>query len=362
MSDKYFTGLNYTLGNEDTGLEVSLVDQFKSKSIFSVCGSGGRSLPLTAEHVQFLTLSDLSIEQLNLAMLREATYRQLSYEDFLTFWGYFPKPPNESQLERELLFKKLDLSDEVRDFFSKIFTEINFSSVLYLGKWERTFLVLAKINRFILGKNYDRILKFDNLDDQLKYYQKDFPQNRWRLVLFLLGNKSMFNALLYKGNFIEKNINESHFQFYSKAFHRLFTTDLAQKSFFLHLCFYGEVKSALGVPVEASRTTHQRISESHTRINYINEDLVTHLRNGSSKYDFLSLSDVPSYFTGELERDFMQFIKPSLVNGAIIVNRYYLRIPDCNLDGFKDITDQCIDLIKNEKVQMYTIRIYQFNP
>jgi len=43
MSKKYFTGLNYTLGNEDTSLEISLVKNLKLNQFyyqFVVLGEG----------------------------------------------------------------------------------------------------------------------------------------------------------------------------------------------------------------------------------------------------------------------------------------------------------------------------------
>lgn len=361
MTKKYFTGLNYTLGNEDTTVEVEMVKRLKPQSVFSVCGSGGRALPLSGESVLDLTLSDLSNEQISLAKLREATYKQLSHQDFLCFWGYFPYSDDNFCDARKKLFKSLKLPVEVSDMFSKIYNELNFNSVLYLGKWERTFAVLAKINRAILGKDFDRILRFDNLEEQLKYYKNEFPHQRWKMVLFLLGNKAMFNALLYKGHFIKKNSEETHFDYYSNAFDRLFTQGIAQKSFFLQLCFYGKIQSLAGVPVEASLETHSRVHDGQTKYNYITEDMIAHLNSGQKKYDFLSLSDVPSYFGGELEENFMQMIKPSLKSGAIIVNRYYLRKPICNLQGFIDITTEFNTLIKAEKVQMYDICIYRFD-
>lgn len=362
MTQKYFTGLNYTLGNEDTSVEIALVQLFKPKSVFSVCGSGGRALPLASDSVVDLTLSDLSNEQINLARLREATYRQLSHEDFLCFWGHYPYAADNSCDARKKLFRQLELMPEVRHMFNQIFDELNYCSVLYLGKWERTFAVLAKVNRTLLGRDFDRILRFDNLADQLTYYQNEFPHLRWKAVLLILGNKAMFNALLYKGDFIEKNSPLSHFDYYREAFERLFTHDLAQKSFFLQLCFYGKINTLTGVPVEATSATHQRINQSQTSFHYITEDLITHLKSGTKKYDFLSLSDVPSYFKGDLERDFMQMIRPSLNLGAIVVNRYYLRKSVCLLDGFVEITDHHQDIIRAEKVQMYDIRLYQYKP
>ena len=361
MGQKYFTGLNYTLGNEDTSVEIALVKQYKPQSIFSVCGSGGRSIPLCGDALN-VSLSDLSKEQLLLAELREATYKQLGHEDFLSFWGYFPFSDNNLCESRKNTFKKLDLSIDVRNYFQEVFTEINFNSLLYLGKWERTFSILAKIIRTILGKDFGRILLFDDLVAQNNYYKNEFPHKRWNAIIFLLGNKALFNALLYKGDFIEKNTPESHFAHYDNAFKRLFTQDVAQKSFFLHLVLHGKINSLSGVPIEASLETHKRVAASKSKISYLNEDLVTHLSSGQNSYDFLSLSDVPSYFKGELEHNFMQSIRPSLKPGAIVVNRYYLRKANCNLEGFVDISKEHNELIASEKVQMYDICIYRYEP
>lgn len=360
MSKKYFQGLNYTLGNEDTSVEIELIKKFNSKYVFSICGSGGRSLPLLTNETTLLALSDLSIHQLYLAELRLATYMELDFSSFSKFWGYFPFGDKDYTTLRKENFEKLKLTDDCREFFRNVFLEINFNSPLYLGKWERTFNILANINRVVLGLDFDRIMHFDNLAEQVKYYKNEFPLKRWKMVIFLLGNKSLFNALLYKGDFIEKNSPLSHFDYYFRAFDRLFTTDIASKSFFLNLCFYGKIQSYNGVPVEAKEETLKRIKTHKSEIKYINEDFVTNLSKGEHKYDFLSLSDVPSYFKGDTERDFLQKIIPSLSKNAIIVVRYYLRKSACDLSGFMDITDSFKELCEQEKVQMYDICIYQY--
>ena len=362
MGQKYFSGLNYTLGNEDTSVEIEMIKELKPKSIFSICGSGGRSLPLMHKEADNLSLSDLSKEQLILAELRLATYRELNHEQFLMFWGYYPYSDNNHKSERKELFSKVTLTPETRDFFNTVFSEIDFDSLLYLGKWERTFAVFAKINRVLLGADYDRILRFDNLEDQVEYYKTKFPMKRWKALIQILGNKAMFNALLYKGDFITKNSPLTHFDYYFQSFERLFTRDLAQKSFFLQLCFYGKIKSLLGVPVEAQKENFERIHNSKTSVEYVQEDFVSYLAKGEKQFDFLSLSDVPSYFQGDLERDFMQKIKPGLKPGAILVTRYYLRKSECNLDGYVDISENHHKLIELEKVQMYDIRVYKYQP
>jgi S-adenosylmethionine-diacylglycerol 3-amino-3-carboxypropyl transferase len=360
MSRKYFQGLNYTLGNEDTTVEIELVKHFQSTKIFSICGSGGRSLPLLNDQVSLLTLSDLSIQQLYLAELRWATYTQLSFNEFTQFWGYYPSNEQDNCSLRKKLFVSINVGQECKEFFLHVFEEISFKSPLYLGKWERTFKILSNINKVLLGNDFDRIMHFDNLSDQIKYYQNEFPLLRWRMVIFLLGNKSLFNALLYKGDFIEKNSPLSHFDYYFQAYERLFTNDLASKSFFLNLCFYGRINSLNGVPVEAKSETFEHIKKSKAIVNYLNEDFVSCLAKGETQYDFLSLSDVPSYFKGDLERDFLQIIRPSLMIDAVVIVRYYLRKSACDLTGFIDISKSFRKLFDQEKVQMYDISIYQY--
>lgn len=360
MGDKYFKGLNYTLGNEDTTVEYQLIKELSPKSIFSICGSGGRALPLLASKDAELTLADLSLEQLHLAKLRKATYSELSYDDFLKFWGYFPYRDNDHLEFRKNVFYKLNFDKDAKDFFEKVFFEINFESVLYIGKWEKTFQLMAKINKFVLGNDYDRILCFDSLSNQISYYHSGFPLLKWKAVIALIGNKSFFNALLYKGDFIEKNAPESHFQYYYNAFDRLFTHDLAQNSFFLHLCFYGKIQSFSGLPIEVSREVFDEIKKSNGLCHYIQDDFVSHLSKTNKKYDFLSLSDVPSYFKGDLEVNFLQLIKPALNPGAIIVIRSYLRKANADLSGFTDVSDQYKKIIEDEKVQMYDISILKY--
>ncbi|MEA9358291.1 DUF3419 family protein [Bacteriovorax sp. PP10] len=360
MGQKYFSGLNYTLGNEDTSVEIEMIKALKPVNVFSICGSGGRSLPLMHEKAEILSLSDLSKEQLRLAELRLATYRELTHEQFLMFWGYYPYSDDNNKTERKKLFAQVTLNPETREFFTQVFTEIDFDSLLYLGKWERTFAVFAKVNRVLLGADYDRILRFDNLAEQTEYYRTKFPMKRWKALIQILGNKAMFNALLYKGDFITKNSPLSHFDYYFQSFERLFTRDLAQKSFFLQLCFYGKVKSLLGVPVEAQKENFERVNHSKTKVDYVQEDFVSYLAKGEKQYDFLSLSDVPSYFQGGLEKEFMQKIKPGLKPGAILVSRYYLRKSECDLTGYVDITEEYREVIDLEKVQMYDIRVYKY--
>ncbi len=367
MSKKYFSGINYSLGNEDTTVEYEICRQLKPQVSVAIAGSGGRCLPLMAFSKKLFAI-DLSKEQLAITELRARTYQSLDYYSFLKFWGYPPFGEYDYGHYRKIILNELPLSVQTRSYFHEVFGPLNYASILYLGKWERTFQLLSKGLRLLLRKDYGRILTFHNLADQKAYYQHEFPMTEWKAVLFLLGNKSVFNALLYKGDFVKKSLSESYFQFYYDAFDRLFTHQMARRSFFAHLCFYGKIGHEDGNPLEARLSTFDemkpRMQNLDSDLVYINQDILGGLDTvtkelGQNSVDFLSISDVPSYFSGELEKNYLTKIRPAMRSGGLVSVRYYLNVLEPDLNGFEDVSDHYRELISQECVQMYRIKIYR---
>lgn len=364
MTKKYFNELNYSLSNEDTTFEYELSKILKPKKVLSIAGSGGRAFPMLHEGLSDLYLVDVSTEQLYLCELRESTMRSLSFHDWMRFWGYPPYGKADYAHKRKEIFDSLELSSAARTYFISLYNSLNWETILYEGKWEKTFMALSRVLRTVMGKNYDEIFHHHDLSSQLKFYENDFPMKTWRFILFILGNKAVFNALLYKGDFIKKNSPETHFEYYFNAFDRLFRTRLARESFFLHLCFHGEINHEDGNPVEAKEEVFNQMKSalaSGSRIHYENRDLIstTNSLNGAG-LELLSLSDVPSYFSGDLERDFLSLIRASLAPGAVVVLRYYLRSAEANESGFVDVSSRYSELSARELVQMYKIKVLQF--
>tara|TARA_B100000886_G_scaffold332097_1_gene284387 strand:+ start:280 stop:1374 length:1095 start_codon:yes stop_codon:yes gene_type:complete len=356
---EYFYDLNYSLANEDTEFERSIVLQNRPNKIISVCGSGSRCFPLLHSEAKELHIIDLSKPQINLAKLREATIKSLEFDDFLKFWGYAPFRVEENSPWRKNTFLDLEMDEGAKKFLNEIFIKNNWSSLLYVGKWEKTFIFFSKIVRLILGENNVRgLFSFDNLSDQKNFMKNKFPSLRWKIILAILGNKSMFNALLYKGDFIKKNIKESYISYYSKAFSHLMNNNIARNSFFLQLCFLGEVKYEEGNLIEATKQCFSDMKESMEKcsIFYHQNDLISEICNHNS-VDFISLSDVPSYFSGDLEKQFLKKIHPSLSKDGIIVSRNYLRIPEADRSDMNDILDKFEENRKLEEVQMYKIEV-----
>lgn len=358
---KYFYDLNYTLANEDTTLEYRLVKHFNCRHIFTICGSASRATPLIAAKAESLTAIDISQSQLDLLKLKFETIKKFEYADYLRFWGFAPYGVQENRELRQQLFQSLELEESVRHFFISVFEKNQWQGILYTGRWEQTFKTLNSICRKILGRACDDLFAFNCLESQKEYFRKKFPWWRWRLVLLILGNKSMFNALLYKGDFVQKNVKESHYRYYFDAFAQLFSHALTRKSFFLQLCFLGEILFVEGNTIDAHRQTFAEMKEalSSVKIQYQATDLLSAFDQAQmmQKYDFASLSDVPSYFSGEIEQGFMQKVRQGMAIGGIVVLRSYLRVPQADLTGFQDITEEFFEWIADETVQMYRIQI-----
>ena len=143
MSFSYFNKLNYSLANEDTTFEYQMMLP-NLGHIVSVAGSGGRVIPILASQPKKLTCVDLSVEQLYLTEFRIEACRQLEYDDYIKLLGY----EKIDSSERRKIFGKLKLTDKTKHFIESVFSELQFESLLYTGKWEKTFSKLSRMNRF----------------------------------------------------------------------------------------------------------------------------------------------------------------------------------------------------------------------
>lgn len=357
MKKGYFDDLNYTLGNEDSSFEYNLLPK-NTKHVLAIAGSGSRILPLLAKHPKQLTCIDTSSQQLYLTELRIETLRTLEYDEFLAFWGY--PPQSLSPEDRKKVFHKLKLSRASHKFINNLFEENNWESLLYLGKWERTFITLSKVNKLITGKRARELFYQKSTNEYFSYLKNNFPHKALTFVVFILGNAAVFNTLLYKGRFPKKNIPETMPKFYLQAFNRLFKQGPARNNFFLQLLFFGKLIFPEGNPIESNKKIFLLAKEGlkKTQISYIQGDVIDEVSKIAEPIDFISFSDVPSYFTEEVEKNYLQRIYPYLSPHSFMVIRYYLHIPERTImKGYKDISANYRKIIRQEKVQMYVIKV-----
>ena len=365
MTKHYFSSaLNYTLANEDARIEYELLPENVGHAM-AVAGSGSRIVPLLAKNPRILSCVDLVPIQLSLTQMRIEALRKLSHRDYLGLLGYpdgsDTKPGPE---ERREWFESLSLTEEARKNLREVFKEIHWEPLLYLGKWENTFRKLNKVNRLLTREAGLRLFDCETIGEQRAYLQNYFPKRAWSIVLLLVANSAVFNALLYKGAFPRKNIPGSMLSFYTQNFSKLFHNTLARENFFLQLCFFGELKFHEGNPPECDPNLFAKAKAAlaGVQVRYCQASIIDELKSAHEKVDFASLSNVPSYFTGDLEREFLQEIAPGLVAGARVVLRHYLHVPEANnRAGYRSLSGDYQDLFRSEKVGMYEIELLSKN-
>lgn len=359
MKGNYFSNLNYTLGNEDSSLEFQLLPK-NTNHVFAIAGAGGRILPLFAKYPKNVTCIDVSESQLYLTELRIESMRVFKYSNYLSFWGY--PPLKISSEDRKRMFQQIHLSKNAKAFNTMLFERYNWESVLYIGSWEKTFAKLSKLINFSMGKYSDLFFKFTKEEDYQKFIKKDFPRERLSIITTLLGNVSIFNALLYKGKFPKKNTPGSMKKFYFDSFNKLLHQGLPRNNFFLQIIFFGKLLYKEGNPIECQPVFYGQVQQGirNAKIEYILGDCIKEMEKNNFAADFVSFSDISSYFEPRREKNYLQRISKSLLSNCILVERRYLHIPEnVDLSGYKNITDNYKNGIQQEKTQMYDIRVLQ---
>jgi S-adenosylmethionine-diacylglycerol 3-amino-3-carboxypropyl transferase len=234
------------------------------------------------------------------------------------------------------------------------------ATLLLSGKWEKTFLKMGKVVELFIGKKNIQHLTAGDLERQKQVFFSLTFRWRWQILVFLMGNKKFFDAFLYRGSFVKKTIPKSYYQFYSDNFDKLFSRDLIGSNYFLQLFLWGKVEVREEISPDFSIKDFEIIKDNlknGVKINYINQSIVEYLESCDQIYDYISFSDVPSYFDDLLSLQFLQRIKSSLRKNAVVVIRYYLHICLPDLSGYEDITHQTANITATDKVGVYQFQV-----
>jgi S-adenosylmethionine-diacylglycerol 3-amino-3-carboxypropyl transferase len=214
----------------------------------------------------------------------------------------------------------------------------------------------------ILGSDrIERLFACTDAAEQAEVVREDWSGLRWKTLIALAGNARTFNSLLYSGDFPTNNTGVGYVDYYSRAFERLFSQGLVRENFFLQLTLLGELRFPCGLPPETDRDIYLEAREALNRIEpeWVEGDLVNGIEQARG-VDFVSFSNVASYFKPPVEQEFLRRIGKGLLPGARVVLRHYLHRPEGLVrDGFRDITTEFHGPIGRERMQMYEIEVLE---
>lgn len=354
-----FKSLNYTLGNEDNSIEYELLEE-NLNHVMSVAGSGSRVLALLAKSPKQLTCVDTAREQLHITELRIEAVRALTYQEYLSFWDYPGSDPLPAA-ERKAMFHRLDLSPASRRELGEAFRSIQWKSMLYTGRFERLLRRAGMLTRLLMGGDWLRIFDCRDIGEQRRFFWTEFPRHRLDRVILA---QSLVHEVFFRmfPSVMRRNISETYHAFFRRMFYSLFTEVDAKASMWLQIYFCGKLLFLQAAPPECDPDIFGRIKQSlgHCRIFYLNGSIFDSESIPPDPVDFLSLSNVPSYLTGALERSYMRDLRPKLGERAMVVTRTHLHVPEgTDLDGYENVTEHYGDLGRREKTRLYQIDVFR---
>jgi S-adenosylmethionine-diacylglycerol 3-amino-3-carboxypropyl transferase len=357
MKTRVFEGLNYSFGNEDNCVETELLEE-NTRQVVSVCHSGSQLIPFLTRKPSAITFVDVSEEQLVIAALRLHLLQRLSHDEFLRFWGYPPHDGKTLEAFRKEAVQDFNDRDQVRAWMS----QGKWQEPLYLGKWERTAAKLSKLYRFLLGQRGLGLFDCKTLEHQHQFLRNDFPRNRWKLLVKAVSVLAASYAYINKQSIPPATHPKQLFGEYARIFDALLHGSIARDNFFFELLVFGRLKSAK--PLEAQRSVYEQAQSwvSQCRVRFVRSDILDYIKQVEQRLDFVTLSNVPSYFTGAQRTGYLQEIRPALNNGGKVVARTFLSHAEPVLDGYNNQTSSARSVLSAECTQVYKISLYEKQP
>ncbi len=355
----YFRRLNYSLGDEDSSLDLALVANPGGR-LAVVAGSGARVVALLASSPELLSCVDTSQVQLALTRLRVETLRKMPLEQYAAFWGY-PAEPMTSD-ERMRLVLALPIPDIERSLLIPIFEANGWSEPIYYGRFERMMGRLAWLNRLLTGALGPELLAARTVGEQCRLFESARFGSRWRLLVRLLANSVVLDAALYGGEFPKRTVPGSMYSNFLDIYARLFAQVQMRDTFFGQLSFFGRLsdRPAGMSEVEPEIYAAARRSVETTKVEYVVGDVLNIVGDRRDEFDFVSLSDVPSFLPASSAGGYLQAVRPGLRPDALVVARGNMRVVEPEEDGFDRVGGACFDeLCRAECTQLWQIRAHR---
>jgi S-adenosylmethionine-diacylglycerol 3-amino-3-carboxypropyl transferase len=362
MTNVYFLShkLNYTYVNEDHVVEHELLAGHTGH-VVAVAGSGTRLVPLLARNPERVTLIDVSPDQVMLSRFRYACIQAFERPEYMSFWGYAGGETISVAQRKEMFASMQKLDAEVAEYMRVVLDKNSWAPILPLGRWEKTFASIAKLVRKVMGaKVMDELFAISGQAEYDAYLAEKFPWKRWDILTVLLSNSMFFNVMLYGRQFPKLNVAEGFGDFYSTSLKRSLRCCPARQNFFIQILFFGRVvyPEALSLDVDAELFRLAKQANSFVDIRQGNL-----LRDAGSKEHPISLfavSDVPSYFRGEMARQWLQSVRAQMAPGGMLIARYYRHVPEAtDYAGWHNQNHRYAELCEREKTQMYRYDILQ---
>ncbi len=340
----FFNQINYSAANEDGHTErLALSNAIPNKSVLAITGSGSRTLELAIASPERIVSIDFNPTQNFLLELKIAAYKELDYEEMISFLGL--KEDSERLKTYQIL--KSNLSAEAKVFWDRNIGKIK-DGVIYCGTWETYLKGIAKAANIIRKKQIDQLLSFDNLNDQAKFWDEHWDNWSWKMFIRVLGNRSLWKYVIKEPgiHLVPKDlsISDTIKNRFDSAAHNL----LFKEAAFSWLILKGEYQSQKQetLPCHLQKQHFKALKSNLGCIELKTESLDVYLNTAEDRFHAFSVSDFGSYAPKNVYESIWQGIKKSSYQDARICEREFLvphhpeKIKDLNLVRNSDLENK----------------------
>jgi S-adenosylmethionine-diacylglycerol 3-amino-3-carboxypropyl transferase len=327
--EPFLETLNYSSSNEDSRSEKRALNIEYGDSLLCITGSGGRVLDLLIEQPARIVAIDFNPCQGFLLELKCAAIQHLEYEEFLGLLGVNPFAG------RGHIYQSIrqSLSTEARDYWDSHSTMVE-KGVIYQGRWESHFRLLAQIIHFARPHRLDRLFNCSEINEQSRVWREEWDNTLWQLFLRSITSRAVWKYMLRDPGFYRYvpggfSINS----YLDKRLTSAFENNLVGRSPFASLLFFGKYSVHGPLPPHLQRDHFKTLKDSLPRITIVSQSLLDYLeQNEKTRFHKYSLSDFSSY-TGLEEYDLIwKGIVRTAVEGAKICERQFLVKREIPLD------------------------------
>ncbi len=298
--------INYSSCNEDTNSELRALEISEDDVVLAVTGGGARALDLLTARPKKIIAIDMNPLQNYLLELKMAAIKALNYDRYAEFLGL------RGCNERVALYRRIcsELSHEARLFWDTQLKMIK-KGVLYQGRWERYFKILAWTVKIFRRKKVKTLFSFADIEKQREFCRAKWNSKLWKSYINFVCRRFFWKYFLRDPGFYHYVPRDFHIGDYIfSSMMKSLDTYLARDNHFFSLLFHSKYTNEKSLPIYLQERNYAVLRENLSRIEIVTDSLQHYLRYcPEQSIDKFSLSDVSSFMA---ENDYLLILKSCL--------------------------------------------------
>lgn len=325
INDFFNRAINYSACNEDGRSELQVIEKIADPRQFLVIAGGGErvfNLLVVDRPDASVDVVDGNASQLFLFELKKCAITRLSHEDMSGFIGLTPL----SAQQRLALYRnevRPHLSMHAQAYFDSKSRSLA-KGILYQGEFEKFLNIIATVCNLAFGNTLKDFFACKSLDEQRIYFRERISGVRWNTLMWLLCRKIWFRLLSRDPAFYTYEGLDSYYRYLTSSIEHSLQNIPARENFLLALMLTGRYLPEY----EAVPPCYRRDNLAVVKRNLENCEIRLHhgllgnfLDSTSQQFDFMSLSDIPSYVSNDELKTLLENISAHLSDRACVVIR-----------------------------------------